>query len=79
MDVGHCYSFPDLSSSREMASRSVPHMMFSRIVMSYSTGSSRTSVIDERGPHFYKVSECRCKGAGGGEREGGRRKGRGVY
>ena len=38
--------------------------------MSYSTGSSRTSVIDERGPHFYKVSECRCEGAGGGEREG---------
>ena len=79
MDVGHCCSIDDLTSSMEMASRSVPHMMFSRVVMSYSTGSSRISVIDERGPHYYKVSECRCEGAGERRGAGGRRKGRGVY
>ena len=51
------------------------HDVLSRVVMSYSTGSSRTSVIDERGPHYYKVSECRCEGAG--ERRGAGGRGRG--
>ena len=32
VDVGHCRSLDDLSSSREPVSPSFPHMMFSRIV-----------------------------------------------
>ena len=75
VDVGHCCSLDDLSSSRETASRSVPHMMSSRIVMSNSTGSCRTSAVDERSPHYSKVSECDRRG--GERREEGEWEGEG--
>ena len=58
VDVGHCYNIEDLSSSRETASRLVPYTVFSRIVMSNSTGSCHTSAINERSPRYSKVSEC---------------------